>query len=96
MNDDVIRAHAIVPHHLMRCLSHDLIVPRRWAEYHSVEPNYRRESHACSDWVGELAKSAQRVVHFVFKAAPGTSQIPLFDNKIESDRIDRARYHSDS
>jgi len=89
MNDDVIRAHAIVPHHLMRFLSHDLIVPRQWVEHHPVVPNYRRESHACSDWVGGLAKSAHRVVHFEFKAAPDTAQIPLFN-------IDHARYHSGS
>jgi hypothetical protein len=44
----------------------------------------------------ESLQKCPSVVHFVFKAAPGTSQIPLFDNKIKSDRIDRARCPSDS
>jgi hypothetical protein len=41
-------------------------------------------------------KKAHRVVHFVFKAATSTSQILLFNTKIKSDRIDYARYDSDS
>jgi hypothetical protein len=49
----------------MRCLSHDLDVPRQWAEHHPVVPSYRREPHVCSNWVGELVRNAHREVRFV-------------------------------